>query len=401
MTELSPLVLPELLDLCLWHIHTSRSDLAQCTLVARSWLYPAQAHLFRLLHFPLKGGESPSAAWSSRIQALSASPNLLLHVRRVRITAAPGWRTSLEDRLAEIYAVFRLSTNLEAITFTYLGNGRGGLNIPALRTLKQLISIPTLQAVSLTIMFPGDSAFVQLWTDCSPAIRHLTLVSPVKAGSTPSTENHVHSDSGGPGPRIVLDSLSTVSVQNRQLKLLPFDIFRVKTLLVSQLNASATHQLQTNFRNLQELHFGLPGPDRFQSLNPVTLSASSSPDDAPLLDIAVLPRLRILGMSFPVMRKTIQLAIKILATIPSQSVLATIQITPQWTPSNFRGSPEDIAESDELDQQLANMSIEVCVNPRPGTWHLWQSALKRVNETKMLRQAEEKCNCCNSLWVRS
>ncbi|KAJ7061608.1 hypothetical protein C8F01DRAFT_1137867 [Mycena amicta] len=378
MTELSPLVLPELLDLCLWHIHTSRSDLARCALVARSWLYPAQAHLFRLIDFPLKGGESPSAAWSSRIQALSASPNLLLHVRRVRITAAPGWRTSLEDRLAQIYAVVRLSAHLEAITFSYIGNGRDHLTGPALRALQQLISIPTLQAVSLTIMFPGDSAFVQLWTDCSPAIRHLALVCPVEEGSTPSMETHVHSDSGAPGPRILLDSLSILSVQNSQLKLLPFDMSRVNTLSVLQLDASATHQLQANFRNLQELYLGLPDPhpNRWQSLNPVTLSASSSLHDPPLVDISAFPRLRVLGMSFPVILETIQLAINVLATIPY------------------------IAEFNELDQQLARISVEVCVHPMPGGLGWWQSALKRVNETKMLRKgkgtAEGKCDCCKT-----
>ncbi|KAJ7061582.1 hypothetical protein C8F01DRAFT_1137807 [Mycena amicta] len=392
-----PLLIPELIDLLLWNLHTSRQDLVRCALVARAWTYPSQAHLFRLIRFH----DEPST-WSPLIQTLASCPHLIQHVRRLQIIVGDTpMDTSFEDALEQIGdTVQSANALLEAVTFAYL---KSILTNRCLRVLRGLLRIPTLRAVALQCMFPSIGKFARLWTGCSPGIRHLKLIYSVTVKSHGQSEEE--EDTPKPRrPSIQLDSLFTMySTEDPAMKLLPFHIFKLENLSVLHLRQSQTRQLYaSNYASLRELHLGIPDPDPFPRF-------TAPPAPLPIIqhspvDLSAIPHLTFLGLSFPTIPKTIQTAIVILSTLTptANPALRTIQLTPMRHVYNFMPSPVGMPEARALDQRLASLGlseeVEVWLNAGvEEVWDTWRSELLRVDERNMLRRAERECDCCRPL----
>ncbi|KAF7314913.1 NmrA domain-containing protein [Mycena indigotica] len=385
-----PLLIPELIDLFFWHIHTSKQDLAHCALVTRAWTYPAQTHLFRLIRFH----DAPDA-WTPLLLALADSPHLVQHVRRLHIVVADDTSRSFDDALERIERILHRS-NIESITFAYL---KKVLTTRSLRALRSLLRLPSLKAVALQCMFPSLGEFAALWSSCSTNIRHLKLVFSVKP--------HEKEDNSIPRPQrstIVLESLSSVySTEDPAMRLLPFDVFKLKTFSALQLRQSEARQLYvSNYASLRELHLGIPDPDpypRFTAPPAPLPTTQNSP-----VNLSAMPNLALLGLSFPTIPKTIQTAITIASSISPDinTSLQTIQLTPMRHLYNFMPSPVGMPEVKVLDERLSGLGIgQVLIVAEVGeVWDTWLSELPKVKARNLLHRVDRECDCCRGLSAR-
>ncbi|KAK6996439.1 hypothetical protein R3P38DRAFT_3287626 [Favolaschia claudopus] len=153
----NPLRIQELLDLCIAFLSDSPADLRSCSLVARSWVNPAQSELFRIPNLTSVPSRSDRAA-RKFCNALSDSPHLGHHLRDLSMG---HWPTLIQ--------------NLDAVTFTHLHTLRFYIkNVSVASDLyRPLLSLPTLRTLHLdtSSRFSASLKFLVL----CPTIQHLEL----------------------------------------------------------------------------------------------------------------------------------------------------------------------------------------------------------------------------------
>ncbi|KAK7006361.1 hypothetical protein R3P38DRAFT_3602486 [Favolaschia claudopus] len=154
----NPLRIQELLDLCITFLSDSPADLLSCSLVARSWVNPAQSELFHTP--PLTFRSRSERAARKFCNALSDSPHLGHHVRELSMG---NWPT--------------LIRNLDAVNFTHLHTLRfyiKDVTVPAAYDIyRPLLSLPTLRTLHLDT-YSRFSASLKFLVLC-PTIQHLDL----------------------------------------------------------------------------------------------------------------------------------------------------------------------------------------------------------------------------------
>lgn len=153
--------LPELLDDCIHLLRDSTSDLTACALVARSWVYPAQSHLFAEVLRRESERVTDQTQWSKLLTILQTCPHLIPHVRRLRIDSL------IPNTVSDICSL--PFTNLVDVLITVILSNTSALAI------QQLFSLPTLSSVDISCNFHDLSAFLQIWDRCSPSINSLAL----------------------------------------------------------------------------------------------------------------------------------------------------------------------------------------------------------------------------------
>ncbi|KAF7352749.1 hypothetical protein MVEN_01241200 [Mycena venus] len=155
-------VLPqELVNECLSYL-TQPADLKAFALVCRSWSYAAQRALFR--EVVLLSATYPTRLCNRLAETLRSASHLVQYIRTLRLH-----RREVET------GVFQKICN---VSFTHLENvsvcDDRMTRRPAV-ALQRLFALPTLRSVKLQCQFSDPVDFIQLWNDCSPAIRHLDL----------------------------------------------------------------------------------------------------------------------------------------------------------------------------------------------------------------------------------
>ncbi|KAK6988034.1 hypothetical protein R3P38DRAFT_3374286 [Favolaschia claudopus] len=155
--SMNPLRIQELLDLCITFLSESPADLLSCSLVARSWVNPAQSELFCIPHLTSVPSRSDRAA-RKFCNALSDSPHLGHHVRELSMGNWPA-----------------LIQSLDAVTFTHLHTLRFYIkNVSVASDLyRPLLSLPTLRTLHLDT-YSRFSASLKFLVLC-PTIQHLEL----------------------------------------------------------------------------------------------------------------------------------------------------------------------------------------------------------------------------------
>ncbi|KAJ7124223.1 hypothetical protein C8R44DRAFT_875281 [Mycena epipterygia] len=151
----SPLAIQEIADSCI-SLLQSPSDLRACALVSRSWVYAAQAELFRVVRI------GTDRMWSKLYTALIDSQYLIRHILKL-----------------EVFSTYFSSDTFSALAnfpFTHVSHlfavHRGAK--PAL-VLQQLISLPTLRRVQLELQDVAPSDFASIWNRCPSSLRHLDI----------------------------------------------------------------------------------------------------------------------------------------------------------------------------------------------------------------------------------
>ncbi|KAF7314906.1 NmrA domain-containing protein [Mycena indigotica] len=414
--ENHPLLIPELLELVLWELHTSRQDLIRCSLVTRAWTFPTQAYLFRSLHLsnrhPIELSPAaantrlPSPEWKLLASALNSSPHLILHVRRLRITLdllQPDEQPetggiSFED------AIESLSNNVDAhnapveALVLNIANGAGNVSPRYLAALRGLLSVPRLQAVTFSWGHLQADNLATLWENCAADIRHLEFIYSPGRGSNlraaPAPEDR---------DQITLESLSTPRLDEFSSAMgWRFDFSKLKTISTFYTDFTTQQLYATSFTAVRELRLRLPSPASGFML-PTETSGSR---ESRTVDLAALPNLTFLGLSFTAVAEPIQTAIKILSTLANPSrVLKTIQFTPRpqvWEPAHSPPRPlnPNLAEVRALDDCLAAFlaPVELWVflppSTPPNVWRSWLRGLPKTHARSMLCRAHKRCDCC-------
>ncbi|KAJ7153275.1 hypothetical protein C8R46DRAFT_1357173 [Mycena filopes] len=180
--EQNPLLVPELLNLCILYLRDSTPDLLHCALVARAWAYPAQAQIFREVTVRESSYDSGPSNNVRFQQLMHDSPHIIQHTRRLTLSVMDA----------------KMLWALCNLPFTALDHFHGrlfGLAPAHGLALQQMLGRATLRSVHLTFhgrIAAGD-VFWTIWSNCrSRMLTHLDLDFfahglPLPAPSTPKT----------------------------------------------------------------------------------------------------------------------------------------------------------------------------------------------------------------------
>ncbi|KAJ7075221.1 hypothetical protein B0H15DRAFT_867569, partial [Mycena belliarum] len=144
----------------------SPADLRACALVSRSFVHAAQSQIFQEISF---GFGYTSVLEEDRrsnrlLETLHGAPHLAQHVRRLRLLPNRISGETLFEICSfpfpRLRAVFCSNFNLSPVTAA---------------ALRQLLALPTLLSVEIACHVPQRLVFVELWSLCSPSIKHLDL----------------------------------------------------------------------------------------------------------------------------------------------------------------------------------------------------------------------------------
>ncbi|KAJ7673635.1 hypothetical protein DFH06DRAFT_1292541, partial [Mycena polygramma] len=158
----SPFTVQELVDYIVHFLRDSRDDLKTCALVCRSWLSPAQSHLFRKIT-ALVVHNDPKR-WS---RVLNASPHLIRHIRRLQLSFTTDKGSA--SRVSEI-CNFPF-THLQWVGISYIGD----LSVPNVRALQKLFSLATLHQVAFMTEVGKPVNLREIFRRCSATIQHLDI----------------------------------------------------------------------------------------------------------------------------------------------------------------------------------------------------------------------------------
>ncbi|KAJ7478453.1 hypothetical protein FB451DRAFT_1557106 [Mycena latifolia] len=162
-TSINPLRIQELLDQCIDFLRDSPTDLKACAMVARSWSFAAQVHIFGQIYLGI-GLIRSDDPWNRLHDALRLSPHLIRHIRRLTLDSG-----SLTPEAFSTVCEFSF-THLRSVSiYDREAHLTAGLAI------QQLLSLPTLTHVKIVVFFRTPSSFLQIWESCSPIISHLVL----------------------------------------------------------------------------------------------------------------------------------------------------------------------------------------------------------------------------------
>ncbi|KAJ7662557.1 hypothetical protein DFH06DRAFT_1396626 [Mycena polygramma] len=141
----SPFAVQDLVDYLMDFLCHSKADLKTCALVCRSWLYPAQSHLFRRISIILHSELGDMDVWP---RLLYASPHLHRHIRQLELC----FRTA-QGSAARVSEVCDFPfTHLEWVWCTYVGD----LSAQNAVALRQLFGLPTLRHVKCKLPASPD-----------------------------------------------------------------------------------------------------------------------------------------------------------------------------------------------------------------------------------------------------
>ncbi|KAJ7719028.1 hypothetical protein DFH07DRAFT_859731 [Mycena maculata] len=266
--ERRPHLAQELTDHIIGFLRDSPSDWPACALVSRSWVYAAQAHIFRRMYFLSSDGATDERRWARFLEFSTKSPGLIRHVRQIGITIVGG-RMSTETFLAICAFPF---TRLDGV-WLILMRPRPS-EIPA---AQQLLSRSTLRRVRLVCSEP--SAFFQIWDRCSATVAHVNVY--YSTYGTQSTERFSPSQPVAAPIRLESLDLSTVGECLRDWLMHPFcplDFSCLKTVSIgSDIDILQSHKFTSARQTIETLY-----------LEPSPLS--------PILDLSSFPALQVLRM---------------------------------------------------------------------------------------------------------
>ncbi|KAJ7251738.1 hypothetical protein C8J57DRAFT_1352336 [Mycena rebaudengoi] len=162
----SPLHLQELLDHCIGFLHNSTADLTAAALVARTWVSPAQSHLYyEVVRYRREIRYKHENTWSQLLRTLHTSPHLIRHIRRLCVRPPPQLTSETFSKIS-------------LLPFSHLEDVKilsCALVPPSAVAIQQLLSMPTLRHVSLFWEFDDPATFLQVWDRCSRSIRSISL----------------------------------------------------------------------------------------------------------------------------------------------------------------------------------------------------------------------------------
>ncbi|KAJ7812776.1 hypothetical protein B0H14DRAFT_2855842, partial [Mycena olivaceomarginata] len=250
MDQSNTVNIQELLDHCLSYLH-SLNDLKSCAQVSRFWVYAAQSRIFRALHIT-------NGSWNHLLEALTSSPHLISHIRR------------LDIQLRQPEATTTLSTvcgfpfrHVGKIVFMY----NGVIDPSTVTALQHLLALPTLRRVALQCTFGTFHDFTRLWARCVPGsgIVRVALACYSHEWTMPNAQWPVFlpSPQGGEGGGIALESLSLHSTEMLDYNLLAhsnlFDLSRLKTLSIGWRARIPWREFAPHVTSIEELDVVLNG----------------------------------------------------------------------------------------------------------------------------------------------
>ncbi|KAJ7075226.1 hypothetical protein B0H15DRAFT_867596 [Mycena belliarum] len=155
----------ELLIHIIEFLGNSPADLRACALVSRSFVHAAQSQIFQEISL---GSGAASVHGDRRptrlLETLHAAPHLAQYVRRLRLQPSRISGSTLSEiccfPLPRLKAVFCSYFDLSPVTVA---------------ALRHLLALPTLLSVEIACHVPQRLVFVELWSLCSPSIKHLDL----------------------------------------------------------------------------------------------------------------------------------------------------------------------------------------------------------------------------------
>ncbi|KAK7051701.1 hypothetical protein R3P38DRAFT_3593637 [Favolaschia claudopus] len=328
MPQQSPLEIPELLDRCInfvtrseLHIRLDAPDLLACSLVARSWVHPAQSQLFRApIHTNPNLFFQPSVVqkfWA----ALLASPHLLQHVRLLSVdySALPPHCLELLCR--------ELLTRLESLMIRV---ENGSQTSPTPDTFPKPSTLPALRHLSLDLVGPFSllDSIVQHFPS---TIEHLDL-------NCTAWDSEIPSDIASTAPLIQLKSARLNMRGNDDFvwfplhpggSSYPFDFSQLKALAIFYAPPIDLSVIPTNRIEILDLHVMYVNPP---------------------VDLTAFPMLQILR--FGIGRSTISsIVAETLSTVTSQHRIRTIIIAVE----RYRSG--QAASYAELDSLIASMPM--------------------------------------------
>ncbi|KAF7369619.1 hypothetical protein MVEN_00292700 [Mycena venus] len=318
----SPFTVQELVDHCISFLQDSMSDLRACSLVARSWVYPAQAHLFRdsnLTNSDLTVFEN-CMLWIQFSKTLHSSPHLIRHMRHLNI----------ELHVAPLSPLSRIC----AFPFTHVQSVSikltGGITEPCALALQRLFSLPTLCRVTLKCSAISEN-FMQIWERCSPTIRHVDLsCTREKEIRFPLPSLTLYR-----GAPLKLESLSMQYLGTFDSQLIhapgPFDLWHLKMLRLGSKVGAAWQELAPKVQRLETLDIVADRRPKALILADFLVASDNSTHPSPQipLTVSMFPKIRQLRIIFPatatqiVIRRLLQ---QTLSGIGHSSMIRTITI---------------------------------------------------------------------------
>ncbi|KAJ6570932.1 hypothetical protein DFH09DRAFT_1153377 [Mycena vulgaris] len=332
----TPFTIQELVNLCIHFLRDSLRELRACALVSRSWVYPAQSHVFREIsiaggdpggiHSAILGtrgqssvaggdcGEFKPALWARLQQTLETSPHLIQHIRHLDIDI--GARPN-EQLLSICDFPF---THLEHVGSRFDGD----FTLQTALAFQALFSLPTIRSIKLTGTAPlKPTTFAKTFERCSSAVRklHVQVNGPLPFPATP--ENHT-----GAPIKLVSLTIMTVGPIDRPLTVHPFSTSNLKALALTSIFGIAWHDVVPGTKTIEILSMVV------QTGPPASMAVSAFPSVKTFhtnLDLSALPRLSVLhiktgtsGLDAAVEGKMIN---TLISTIPPEHQMHTIVIT--------------------------------------------------------------------------
>ncbi|KAK7014018.1 hypothetical protein R3P38DRAFT_3004481 [Favolaschia claudopus] len=256
----SPLDVHELLDHTIGFLTPSAADLISCALVARSWVDPAQSHLFRVPHDRNFGYNIARSIAVSLCQTLSEQPPLARHVREFRLCLPLHVDTALPELLQGIQF-----TNLRTLDIAYFRME----STPFPEPFARLLTLNSLRQLKMHFSVAPSPSFMQAMQSCSTTIQHLDLVCSQGLGDVSTAEQAIwiqlkslrleYRKQYGPH---TIDAMKFLS---------PFGLSELKALAIGGGNFVPWALIETkNIRVLDILH--VPS----EKMTPIDLSQSSN-----------------------------------------------------------------------------------------------------------------------------
>ncbi|KAK6995935.1 hypothetical protein R3P38DRAFT_3073485 [Favolaschia claudopus] len=383
------LEIPELLDLSIQFLIGSTSDLLSCSLVARSWVEPAQQRLFSAPHrtnrkLTATEGVIDADAESIRFdRSMRSNPRLATYVRELRLSVADDHFTPYTQYSTLQRMCAHNFQNLEILQLVLVNP-----LIEIQQHVSRLLGYPSLRSLTFVVNYYKISRWFvcvplsRLLEGCSPSIQHIHLVYTLPSG-------------------VRIDNLNqTVQANNRTL-------IRVKSarLDFDNIDSSAVY-FPFDLSEMQALAI-LP----WRSIPP-TIPTST----VEVLEIEVLNRLPAVDISSFTALKHLRFAIldrvsagtiiATLATIPPTTSIKHIcfQCTLPQLSSSYEMSFGDLAKLDPVladlpFSTLPTVEVELCGNVGDSreTKMLWlkmvrywfKATMKRISVRLSWRDPQE------------
>ncbi|KAJ7500803.1 hypothetical protein B0H11DRAFT_767380 [Mycena galericulata] len=318
-----PLDVQELVDRCIGFLRESAPDLTACALVARSWVYPAQSHLFEEA-VPWDYQEIKHLRqWKALLEILQTYPHLIRHIRRLHISGGLMNRQAFSDLSLLPF------THVDEITFI-----RFRLSNDSAAGMERLLSMPTLRRVDMHCDIMRFEAFRQIWLRCSPKIEAVVFY--CWAGS-PHTFDPPPNHCAAP---IELKSLtirhacqSLVQWLQHDTCLFAFSQLKALSLSVSPSNFHRSPRFAPVFPQIEALNL---------DIGYLTKSA----------DLSLFPNLKILSVTSP--HAPWSATIDIFSTLPASNGLRNIALCGLFVEARDQDS------SSKLDLILSRLLIHPC-----------------------------------------